>query len=42
MMTGVFDIKSPNWLFGNNVHNTVQIVLLGLIAYKVGAFAFKK
>lgn len=37
-MDGVFDIKSPNWLGGTNVHNTVQIVLLVLIAYKVGAF----
>jgi hypothetical protein len=37
-MDGVLDIKSPNWLFGTNVHNTVQIVLLVLIAYKVGAF----
>jgi len=37
-MDGVFDIKSPNWLGGTNVHNTVQIVLLVLVAYKVGAF----
>ena len=37
-MEGVFDIKSPNWLGGTNVHNTIQIVLLVLVAYKVGAF----
>jgi len=37
-MDGVFDIKSSNWLGGTNVHNTLQIVLLVLIAYKVGAF----
>ncbi len=37
-MDGVFDIKSPNWLFGTNVHNTVTIALLVLVAYKVGAF----
>jgi hypothetical protein len=37
-MEGVLDIKSPNFLFGNNVHNLVIIGLLGLIAVKVGAF----
>ena len=37
-MEGVFDIKSPNWLGGTNVHNTVTIVLLVLVAVKVGAF----
>ena len=37
-MEGVFDIKSPNWLGGNNVHNTIQIVLLGVIAWKLGVF----
>jgi hypothetical protein len=37
-MEGFLDIKSPNWLGGTNVHNTVQIVLLVLVAYKVGAF----
>jgi hypothetical protein len=37
-MEGFLDIKSPNWLGGTNVHNTIQIVLLVLIAYKVGAF----
>jgi hypothetical protein len=37
-MNGVLDINSPNWLFGNNVHNTVQIVLLLGIAWKVGLF----
>ncbi len=37
-MGGTFDIKSPNWLGGNNVHNTVQIVLLVAIAWKLGVF----
>jgi hypothetical protein len=37
-MEGFLDIKSPNWLGGTNVHNTIQIVLLVLVAYKVGAF----
>lgn len=37
-MNGLFNIKSPNWLGGTNVHNTVQIVLLVAIAYKL----FKK
>jgi hypothetical protein len=37
-MGGILDIKSPEWLGGTNVHNTIQIVLLVLIAYKVGAF----
>jgi hypothetical protein len=37
-MKGVLDISSPNWLFGNNVHNTVTIVLLLGVAWKVGLF----
>jgi hypothetical protein len=37
-MNDIFNIKSPNWLGGNNVHNTIQIGLLLLIAYKIGAF----
>jgi hypothetical protein len=37
-MEGVLDIKSPNFLGGNNVHNVIQIGLLLLVAYKVGAF----
>jgi hypothetical protein len=37
-MEGFFDIKSPNWLGGNNVHNTLIIGLSLLVAYKVGAF----
>lgn len=37
-MQGVLDIKSPNFLFGNNVHNTIQIVLLLGVAWKVGLF----
>ena len=36
-MEGVLDIKSPNFLGGNNVHNVIQIGLLLLVAYKVGA-----
>jgi hypothetical protein len=35
MKSGVLDINSPNFLFGNNVHNLVQIALLGYIAYKI-------
>lgn len=37
-MTDLLDIKSPNFLGGNNVHNVIQIALLLLVAYKVGAF----
>lgn len=37
-MSDLFNIKSPNWLGGTNVHNTVTIALLLLVAYKVGAF----
>ena len=37
-MEGVLEIKSPNFLGGNNVHNVIQIGLLLLVAYKVGAF----
>lgn len=37
-MQDFFNIKSPNWLGGVNVHNTITIVLVGLVAYKVGAF----
>ena len=37
-MTGVLDIKSPNFLGGNNVHNAILIVLSLYIAYKVGLF----
>lgn len=33
-MNGVLDIKSPNWLFGTNVHNTVTIALLAFLVYK--------
>lgn len=33
-MTGFFDIKSPNWLGGVNVHNTVTIALLAYLVYK--------
>lgn len=38
MKTGVFDINSSNFLFGNNVHNLVQIGLLLGVAWKVGLF----
>jgi hypothetical protein len=37
-MEGVLDIKSPNWLFGNNVHNTLILVGVVAIALKVGVF----
>jgi len=37
-MIDLFNIKSPNYLGGVNVHNTITIVLLALVAYKVGAF----
>jgi hypothetical protein len=31
----MFDIKSPDFLGGNNVHHVLQLVLLGLITYKI-------
>jgi hypothetical protein len=34
-MTGVFDIKSSNFLGGLNVHNVIIIALLGFAAYKL-------
>jgi hypothetical protein len=37
-MTGVLDIKSPNFLGGNNVHNLILIGLSLAIGYKVGLF----
>lgn len=37
-MNGFFDINSPNWLGGVNVHNTITIIGVGLLVYK----AFKK
>jgi hypothetical protein len=37
-MTGVLDIKSPNFLGGNNVHNVILIALSLAIANKVGLF----
>jgi hypothetical protein len=37
-MSDFLNIKSPNWLGGVNVHNTVTIVLVALVAVKVGAF----
>lgn len=37
-MKGVLDISSPNYLGGVNVHNTITIVLLLGVAWKVGLF----
>jgi hypothetical protein len=37
-MNDFFNIKSPNYLGGNNVHNTLALALLGLISWKVGVF----
>jgi hypothetical protein len=37
-MEGVLDIKSPNFLFGQNAHSLVIIGLLVLVSVKVGAF----
>lgn len=37
-MQGVLDIKSPNWLGGNNVHNTLILLGVVAIAWKVGVF----
>jgi len=37
-MSDYLNIKSPNWLGGTNIHNTVTIALLVLVAWKVGAF----
>lgn len=33
-MTGLTDIKSPNFLGGNNVHNLITIALLGVLVWK--------
>ena len=33
-MNGIFDIKSPNWLGGVNVHITITIALLAYLVYK--------
>lgn len=33
-MNGLFDIKSDNWLGGNNVHNTLTIAALAFLVYK--------
>lgn len=37
-MSDYLNIKSPNWLGGTNVHNTITIVLALAIAWKVGVF----
>jgi hypothetical protein len=34
MGAGFFDIKSPNWLGGTNVHNTLALVGIGYLVYK--------
>jgi hypothetical protein len=33
-MNGLFDIKSPNWLGGVNVHNTIALLGIGFLVYK--------
>ena len=33
-MTGFFDIKSPNWLGGTNVHNTLALIGIAFLVYK--------
>jgi hypothetical protein len=33
-MNGTFDISSPNWLGGNNVHNTLIILGVGFLVWK--------
>ena len=33
-MDGILDIKSPQFLGGNNVHNVITIGLLALLVYK--------
>jgi hypothetical protein len=32
-----FNIKSPNWLGGTNVHNTLALVGIGYLVYKAMA-----
>jgi hypothetical protein len=34
MGTGFLDIKSPNWLGGNNVHNTLIIAGVAYLVWK--------
>jgi len=34
MGQGFFDIKSPNWLGGTNVHNTLGLLGIGFLVYK--------
>jgi hypothetical protein len=34
-MQGILDVKSPNFLGGNNVHHVVIIGLLLYVTYKV-------
>jgi len=35
MGSGILDIKSPNFLGGNNVHNLLIIGMLAFVVYKV-------
>jgi hypothetical protein len=37
MGAGFFDIKSPMWLGGVNVHNTLALVGIGYLVYKAMA-----
>jgi hypothetical protein len=37
-MEGIFDINSPKFLGGQNVHNVITIALALSIAWKVGVF----
>jgi len=37
-MKDLLDIKSPNFLGGNNVHNLITIGLLTAVAWKCGVF----
>ncbi len=34
MGAGFFDIKSPNWLGGVNVHNTLALAGIAFLVYK--------
>lgn len=34
MGSGFFDLKSPNWLGGNNVHNTLIILGVAFLVFK--------
>ena len=34
MKDGFLDIKSPNWLGGVNVHNTLALIGIGFLVFK--------